>query len=89
MPILKSWLQSSTDPTVISNTIRGAVLSFSGVIIFVAAQLFHVQLGANDVISLATEIGTLVGALWFFYGLIMKVVVRFGTHTTVPVTPTV
>lgn len=79
MPELKSWLQSSQDPEQVSNTVRGAVLAASGLIIFFAAQLFHIQLGAQDVVALATEIGTLAGALWFFYGIIMKGVVKFGS----------
>lgn len=79
MPILKSWLQSSADPTTVSNTVRGAILSISAIIIFVAAQLFHVQLSANDVLSLATEVGTLAGVMWFFYGLLMKGVIYAGT----------
>lgn len=74
-----SWLQSSQDPTQVSNTVRGAVLSASAVIIFVATQFFHIQLSANDVISLATECGGLAGALWFFYGLLMKGVVKMGS----------
>lgn len=78
-PILSSWLQSSQDPTQVSNAVRGAVLSASAVIIFVAAQFFHVQLSANDVISLATEAGALAGAIWFFYGLLMKGVVKVGS----------
>lgn len=79
MPQLKAWLQSSQDPTQVSNTVKGAVLSASALIILVAAQVFHVQLSANDVISLATEIGALAGFLWFLYGLIFKGVIYAGT----------
>lgn len=78
-PVLKGWLQSSTDPSTVSNTIRGAILGASAFIIFAAAQLFHVTLSANDVISLATELGTLAGSIWFFYGLITKGVIAAGT----------
>lgn len=79
MPQLKTWLQSSQSPTQISNTIKGAVLSVSALIIFGAAQLFHIQLSAGDVVSLATQIGAIAGAVWFFYGLIFKGVVYAGT----------
>lgn len=78
-PVLKGWLASSTDPTTVSNTVRGAVLAASAFIIFAAGQFFHVTLSANDVISLATEAGTLAGAMWFFYGLLMKGVVAMGS----------
>ncbi len=81
MPLLKSWLQSSQDPTQVSNTVRGAILSASAIIIFAVGQFFHVQLSANDVISLATECGALAGAIWFFYGLGMKAVMKAGSTT--------
>lgn len=80
------WLQSSTDPNTVSNTVRGAILAVSGIIIFATAQLFHIQLSANDVITLATEVGTLAGLLWGVYGAIQKLVVWLGavkTQTTV------
>lgn len=76
---MKGWLASSQDPTQVSNTVKGAVLSVSALIIFFAAQFLHVTLSANDVISLATEAGTLAGAIWFFYGLLFKGVVYAGT----------
>lgn len=78
-PVLKGWLQSSADPTQVSNTIRGAILTASAFIIFAAGQFFHITLSADDVISLATEMGTLAGAIWFFYGLITKGVIAAGT----------
>ncbi len=73
------WLQSSTDPETISNTVRGGILTASGLIIFFAAQFFHISLNANDIISLATEVGTLAGLVWAGYGAIMKLVVWLGT----------
>ncbi len=78
-PILKGWLQSSANPTEVSNTVRGAILSVSAIIVLVAAQLFRVNLSANDVISLATEVGTAAGVVWFFYGLIFKGVIYMGS----------
>lgn len=76
---ITTWLQSSQDPTAISNTVRGAVLAVSGLFIFGAASLFHVQLTANDIVTLAAELGTLAGALWTVWGIIMKLVVWLGT----------
>lgn len=78
-PILASWLSSSADPTQVSNTVRGAVLAASAVIIFVAAQIFHITLTANDVIAIGTELGALAGAIWFIYGLLMKGTIAAGS----------
>lgn len=79
MPALKTWLQSSHNPSEVSNTIKGLVLGASALIIFIAAQFFHVQLTANDVIALGTEAGALAGGMWFLYGLIFKGVMYVGS----------
>lgn len=79
MPQLKAWLASSQDPTQVSNTVRGAVLSVSALIVFFGSQFFHITLSASDVMSLATELGALAGVIWFFYGLIFKGVMYAGT----------
>ena len=76
---LKSWLQSSQDPTQVANKVRGAILVASSLIIFAAAGLFHITLTANDVVSAATEIGGVAGAVWTIYGFILPVVTWFGT----------
>ena len=78
-PQLKSWLASSQNPTQISNTVKGAVLSISALLVFFAAQILHIQLSASDVTTLATELGTLAGVVWFFYGLIFKGVMIAGS----------
>lgn len=81
---LKSFLQSSQDPTEIANKVKGCILAASSLIIFFAAQLFHIQLGANDVITLASEIGTLAGAIWAIYGCVLHLVTWAGTVKKVP-----
>jgi len=78
-PVLAGWLSSSADPTSVSNTVRGFILSASSLIVFVAAQVLHIQLTAGDVVALGTQIGAVAGALWFFYGLLMKGVIRAGS----------
>lgn len=78
-PILANWLSSSSDPTQISNTVRGAVLSASALIVFFAAKFFGLQLGAQDVVALATQVGALAGVVWFFYGLLLKGTVKLGS----------
>lgn len=79
---LSSWLQSSQDPTQVANKVRGAILVASSIIIFLAAAFFHVTLSANDVVSAATEIGAVAGAVWTIYGFILHVVTWFGTKKT-------
>ncbi len=76
---LISFLQSSQDPEQIANKVKGVILAASAVIIFLAAQLFHVSLTANDVISLATELGTVAGAIWTIYGCVLHLVTWLGT----------
>lgn len=65
-------ITSSQDPEQIAQTVKGIVLGLSSVIILVATQFFHVTLSANDVLSLATEAGTIAGVILTLYGLVMK-----------------
>lgn len=77
--ILKGWLQSSQDPEQVANKVKGAILAASSIIIFGTAQLFHITLSANDIISLATESGTIAGAVWAIYGAILHLVSWLGS----------
>ncbi len=84
---LVSWLQSSQDPTQVANKVKGVILALSSVIILIAAQLFHISLSANDMISLSTEIGTLAGLIWGIYGCVLHLITWAGTvkaEQTVP-----
>jgi hypothetical protein len=65
---LGSWAASSSDPTEISNRVKGAVLALSSVIIFIAAQFLGLQLTASDVVALATQLGTVAGLVWGLWG---------------------
>ncbi len=76
---LRSFLQSSQDPTAIANKVKGAILAFSFLIIFAAGQVLHITLTANDVLTLATELGSLAGAAWTIYGCILHLVTFWGT----------
>lgn len=74
------WLlQSSQDPTAVANKVKGLILMASSAIIFVAGFAFHVHLAASDVLTLATEISGIVGALLTVYGGILHLVTWFGT----------
>lgn len=76
---LKGWLQSSQDPTQVANKVKGLILMASALIILVAGQVFHITLTANDMVSLATEIGTIAGAVWTIYGCLLHLTTWLGT----------
>ena len=61
-------ITSSVNPDDIAMRVKGVVLAFSSIIIIVAAQVFHVTLSANDVISLGGELGAIAGAMATLYG---------------------
>ncbi len=79
-------ITSSQNPEEIANTIKGMILAFSSIIILVATQFFHITLSANDVLSLASEAGSVAGAIWLLYGVGLKVLAYFFKQ---PVSPTV
>lgn len=76
---LAGFLQSSQDPAEVANKVKGLILTFSSAIILLAAAVFHVTLSANDLIQLATELGTLAGAVWTVYGCVLHLVTWLGT----------
>ncbi len=61
-------ITSSQSPDEIATRVKGMVLAFSSIIILVAGQFFHITLSANDVISLAGELGSVAGAITVLYG---------------------
>ncbi len=67
-------LTSSQNPEEIATRVKGIGLALSSVIIFVAAQFFHITLSANDIITLSSELGAVAGAIMTIYGAIMWVV---------------
>lgn len=74
---LKGWLQSSQSPEQVSNSIRGAVLLASGVLV-VIAHAFGLPIMDGDVAYAAGQLGAAAGGLWFVFGLIMKGVMLIG-----------
>lgn len=83
---LKSWAQSSMDPTQVSNTIRGFGTALSGIILLGLALTAHpatadqLSVVIDQVAVLGGQIAGGVGAAWALYGLIMKGVMFFATH---------
>lgn len=76
---LAGWAASSQTPDQVSARIKGIILALSSVIIFLAAQLFGIQLSANDIVALSTEIGMIAGAVWTIYGGGVALVSWFAT----------
>ncbi len=79
------FLQSSIDPTKLSNTIRGIIISLSSVIILIASVKFNTSLSQNQVAAFADQmastvsaIGIAVGMIHTLYGLVIKVINRYG-----------
>lgn len=72
-------IQSSQDPTQVANKVKGAILFASSIIIFGTAHLFNITLTASDIVTLATELSTVAGAVWAIYGCILNLVTWLGT----------
>lgn len=88
-PTLPAYMASSTDNTLVSSRITGIVIGFSSIIILFAARFFNVVLSANDVVSLATGIGAVAGAIVTVKGFIIWIMTKFGKKTLDVVTPVV
>lgn len=68
---------SSQNPTEISNRVKGIVLGLSSIIIFLASHFFGITLQASDVVSLATQLSAVAGAVWTIYGFVLSVITYF------------
>jgi len=76
---LAGWAASSNNQEDVSNRIKGLVIAFSGVIIFVASQFFGISLTANDVVELATQLSVIGGLAFSLYGGILALIRKFAT----------
>ena len=88
-PTLPAYMTSSVDPAKVSSRISGAVIASSSIIIFLAAQLLNIKLNPEDVISLATQIGAVAGAIVTVKGIIIWIMTKFGKKASETVTPVV
>lgn len=70
-------LTSSQNPEEIANKVKGTVLGLSSLLILIASSFFGLHLTANDMISLATELGTVAGAVWAIYGFVLHAIAWF------------
>lgn len=77
--VYKGILASSSNPEELSKKVEGAIIASSSIIIFFIGKFLHIQLGANDIVSLASEIGGVVGAITIIYGSIRHIINLYGT----------
>ena len=73
-------IASSQDPATVANKVKGVILALSGVIIFAAAQFVGITLTANDIVTLATQVTAVAGAVWAAYGAILHLVTWLGSY---------
>ena len=86
MPQLKSFLQSSQDPTQLAAKVEGAILFSSSVITYLALHLFNISIQPSDLTAFAAGAGIVAGAIWTIFGCLRNLVIWYGTVTTTPTT---
>jgi hypothetical protein len=74
---LSSW----QDPTKVATTVKGIVLSLSSLLL-VILPLAGISITAEQITTLAGNLGLAAGAVATLYGLGMKVVVYFSERKT-------
>lgn len=69
---------SSQDPTQVSTTVSGFIVSGSAIIIALSATFFHITLTASNVLTLGTDLGYIAGAIVVILGLSHKLIQKYG-----------
>ena len=69
-------LSSSEDPTRLADTVKGAILA-SSALLLLFAKMLGLPFTETEVITLATQAGLAISSLWFFYGLVKKLIILF------------
>lgn len=75
-------IASSQDPAQVANKVKGLILALSSVIILIASHVFGIVLTADDVVTLAAQVGAISGAVWSVYGAVLHLVTWAGTITS-------
>ena len=70
-------LSSSENPENLAATVKALILGFSSLIILIGGMA-GITIAQSDIVEVATQAGLAVSAIWFFYGLVRKIVVRFS-----------
>lgn len=71
-------LTSSQDPNAIAQKVKGTILLASSLIIFFASRFLGITLTASDIVTLATELSGIAGAVWAVYGSVLHLVTLFA-----------
>lgn len=74
-------MASSVDPSQVSARVQGIVLALSSIIILITGKIFHITLTPDDVLSLASQVGGVAGAIWTVKGAIIWIMTKFGKRT--------
>lgn len=77
-PVLNPVIASSTNPTQVANTVKGVLLSVSGIIVFFLTNALHVSINPSDVTTLIEATSMIAGGIWAVYGLLHKGVATLG-----------
>ena len=67
-------LSSSNNPQELAATVSGLILTFSALIILIAQKLGF-PLTQNAIANFSEQIGISIGALWFLFGVVRKIVI--------------
>ena len=78
MKKLAGFVASSSNPEDISKRIKGGVVALSALIMYVVARFFNIDLTAQDVIELGTQLGVMGGALFSLYGAGIALINKFA-----------
>lgn len=70
-------LSSSISPDQLSARVQGAILAFSGLVL-AGARLIGVPLIDSEMAQFASQAGMAAGGLWFLFGFVRMLIVRFS-----------
>lgn len=63
---------SSENPEQLAARVKAIILASSTLITWAVARFFNITLTPSDIMSLATDAGTLTASIWFVYGLLKQ-----------------
>lgn len=72
---------SSTNPAEVSASVSGLILAFSSVIILIAGSM-GLNVAQTEIAEFSAQVGTAIGAVWFIFGVVRKVVVALSVKYT-------
>ena len=77
-------LSSSTDPEKLGMTVQGFIMGVGTLVIFVAGYL-GIQIGTEEVTTLAVQLGSIITSLMLAFGAVRKLIVwineKWSTRT--------